>query len=394
MRTIHILLTTILLAGAIGFGACAGGGGESSEDTPAESSPDAAANEDDLAQSLLLVLSDFPTGWAEEPDNDNESPFDECGYETSEGRTGRAETGTFSDGGSSGISQTLATFETSSQVDAALDRLSSAGDCFVRVVAEGKLDDEDAIYSDASFSPLSFPDHGDRSEAYRLSVHAEAKGETGFGSEADVYIDLVAVVVGRVGFTVSAVDILTPFDSDELDEYVSIAEARVRDELLRATSPESNRTTPDGPSATVRPSPSPTAVVVPHIGDAQETSPGNTLTVYSYDAPVSASNQFSSAEPGNVFGAIDVEGCTGSSPSASMSVNPYQFRLQMPDNTRIDPTFSAKEPALNDTNLLADDCVRGFITFEVPEGLTPTYVVYEGYDDNYDPLVLKWKVGP
>ncbi|MEX2158412.1 MAG: DUF4352 domain-containing protein [Dehalococcoidia bacterium] len=386
MVRVALILSLLTSVAFLSF-ACGGKSGDDPADAATGNS-----SEDELARSMLLTLSDFPTGWAEEPDDSEESPFDECDPGPAQGRTGHAETGDFSSDGTASISESLSTFSTADETRSALDQISSKADCFVAVVDDGKLDDDEATYSDASFSRLSFPEHGNRTEAYRISIHAKAKNETGFGSEGDIYVDLVNVTVDRVGFTVLASNVLSPFDSDDLDDYVSIAEARVSETLSRMGSSTPVQNTPVRVGATAQPSATATAVQEPHVGEAQETSSGNTMRIYAYEAPVPSTNEFLAPDPGNVFAAIDVEGCTSSSPSASMSVNPFEFRLQLPDNTRIEPTFSGREPALNGTNLLANDCVRGFVTFEIPEGTTPSYVVYEGYDEDFDPLILKWKV--
>ncbi|MEX1254911.1 MAG: DUF4352 domain-containing protein [Dehalococcoidia bacterium] len=383
-----------MLTIASGLIGCTSGGNDSAKTTPGDDQTSEPSNEDQLAESMLLLLSDFPTGWAEEPESDEDSPFDDCTPDTPAGRMGRAATGSFSSGGSDSISQSLATFETPDQANAAEDDRSSIGDCLVEVVEAGRLDDQEAAYSDASFSPLSFPAHGDRTDAYRLKVHVAARGETGFGSEADVYIDVVNVLIDRVGFAVQAQSVFSPFDSDELDGYVSLVESRVRERLAASGSKADDEQGSPEDIPVAAPTASPTVAEQPSIGDKVEASGGISLIVYSYDAPVTSANEFSRPDPGNIFAAIDVEMCTGANPPESASVNPFDFRLQMPDNSRLEPGISAKEPELNSTNLLANDCVRGWVTFEVPEGVAPQFVVYEGYDADFDPLIIKWSIGP
>ncbi len=53
------------------------------------------------------------------------------------------------------------------------------------------------------------------------------------------------------------------------------------------------------------------------------------------------------------------------------------FDLQMPDNTRLQPTVPAIDPILPATDLLPGECVRGNVTFEVPQEATPDHVVFE-----------------
>ena len=111
----------------------------------------------------------------------------------------------------------------------------------------------------------------------------------------------------------------------------------------------------------------------------------DTTTVYSYVSPDQSANEFIQPKAGNQFAVIDVEICAGSgegigpSGNTQLSINPFQFSLQIPDNTRIEPTLLASpEPALPAANLSAGECVRGNLGFEVPQGQTPTFVLQEG----------------
>lgn len=367
--------------------ACGGGSGGVSGTSTAQSDTSEPAQEDQaLVEAMLLNVGDFPAGWAEEPTEDDESPFDDCDPGTPEGRTARAETGTFSPGGSRDVSQTIGIFEAPAQVARALSEILGIGDCLVQVVDDGKLDNDEFSYSDATFSSLSFPQQGDSSDAIRFKVHASSNTESGFGSEVDIYIDVVSVIVGRVGFSIEASDVLTPFNTSELEDIVSNAVAKVQKELSvdgQAASPTRQ--------STVQPSPPPASTPEFGVGDTLDAG-SLELTLHAYDAAVSASSEFLSPEPGSVFAAIDVEGCTDANLTGSASLNPFDFRLQLPDNQRLNSSIAAVEPSLNHTELLADDCVRGFVTFQVPEDIVPQYVVYEGRSPSFDPIVLKWLV--
>jgi hypothetical protein len=112
---------------------------------------------------------------------------------------------------------------------------------------------------------------------------------------------------------------------------------------------------------------------------------GETTTVYSYVSPDQSANEFIQPKAGNQFAVIDVEICAGSgegigpSGNTQLSINPFQFSLQIPDSTPIEPTLLASpEPALPAANLSAGECVRGNLGFEVPQGQTPTFVHQEG----------------
>jgi hypothetical protein len=112
---------------------------------------------------------------------------------------------------------------------------------------------------------------------------------------------------------------------------------------------------------------------------------GDTTTVYSYVSPDQSANEFIQPKAGNQFAVIDVEICAGSgegigpSGNTQLSINPFQFSLQIPDSTPIEPTLLASpEPALPAANLSAGECLRGNLGFEVPQGQTPTFVHQEG----------------
>jgi hypothetical protein len=108
---------------------------------------------------------------------------------------------------------------------------------------------------------------------------------------------------------------------------------------------------------------------------------GDNVTVYSYTSPVQPTHpEVWQPKAGTNYAAIDVERGTGTEPGPKadeMAFNPFFFTLQMPDNTRIQPTVGVVEPALNATSLPLGDCVRGNVSFEVPQDTNPSYVVFE-----------------
>ncbi len=146
---------------------------------------------------------------------------------------------------------------------------------------------------------------------------------------------------------------------------------------------------PTEPTDTPEPTETPAPGSDLKIGDPATTANGNTLTVYSYEAP--ATDVIFDPNPGNVFAAIDVEGCTRPDLEGAVSIGPFDFQLQMPDNTRRD-AFSLKEPALHETDLAAGDCVRGFMTFEIPEGVTALFVIFNPRAVLFTPVPIKWAV--
>lgn len=131
------------------------------------------------------------------------------------------------------------------------------------------------------------------------------------------------------------------------------------------------------------------------VGDTATTSEeGNTVTVLSYESPVSVENE----EPGSgsSFSAVEVRGCDGPSPGKDLSVvGSNAFALRLSDGTRVQPEafgegMGVKEPALRTMDPPPNGCDRGFVTFRVPRDERPELVVFE------EQFVLKsaivWKV--
>ncbi len=112
-----------------------------------------------------------------------------------------------------------------------------------------------------------------------------------------------------------------------------------------------------------------------NVGDTAKLGEGR-IRVYQYYGQVPAQNDFMRPKGGMEFGAIDVEGCANND-AQRFSLNPFYFNLQMPDNTRSESTMPAAEPELNHTELAPGECVRGYVTFEVPQGQTPIAIYFK-----------------
>lgn len=229
------------------------GGGSDGED--ADGGDEAA-----LAESMLLTVDDFPSGWSEDTsdDEDEDHPFDRCEAEGDpEGLTGRAESEDFSEGGAAEISEYVAVFATADQ---ASDAVAAGFDderkgCIVEVIEAGELDEDDVQNTDASISDLSFPSKGDESFAVRMEIHAETDEDD---IEADVFLDVVYVSYDRVVFWIVAADVLSPFNIDELEGVVDDALAKVRAQIGAADASPRPSDTPGKtrtPADTSEPSP-------------------------------------------------------------------------------------------------------------------------------------------
>jgi hypothetical protein len=116
------------------------------------------------------------------------------------------------------------------------------------------------------------------------------------------------------------------------------------------------------------------------------------ITVHSYEQPAGIpTSTFSKPSAGHEFGAVEVEGCN--STSQTLDLNPYQFQLEMPDHSRLQPTVASRVPALHDTPLASKDCVRGWVTFEVPSGILPSFVRFQsGSTLGGNATLARWRV--
>lgn len=198
----------------------------------ASPSPTLHPDETRVAQAMLLTVNDFPTGWAETPsDSSTPSALDRCDPGDSPGLTGKAETGDFSSGGAATISENVALFATAQDAAASLARFTTLADCLVTVINKGNLDDSSAAYSAATYGPVSFPQSGDETHAYRVTFHVKVKGQAGFGSEGDAYFDVVYVRLGRANLSLETSDIFSPFDTDQLQQFTATALTRVQQHL-------------------------------------------------------------------------------------------------------------------------------------------------------------------
>ena len=113
------------------------------------------------------------------------------------------------------------------------------------------------------------------------------------------------------------------------------------------------------------------------VGEKVDLANGDSVRVHGYDGNATPSNEFSRARPGMTFRAVDVEACAGPQRSQDGVVNPFDFVLLLPDGGRAQSSIPVKEPGLGVAPLDPGRCTRGFVTYEVIAGVTPTAVVFE-----------------
>ena len=117
---------------------------------------------------------------------------------------------------------------------------------------------------------------------------------------------------------------------------------------------------------------------------------GAWINVHAYESPVPPP-AYAEVGSGHDLFAIEVEAYSGPKPNDHLDhFQMSDFKLQMPDNTRVMPAFgaaAAKEPTLYNNPLTSDDGIRGWITFEKPKGKKPTAAVYQTFNG-----VFKWEL--
>jgi hypothetical protein len=121
-----------------------------------------------------------------------------------------------------------------------------------------------------------------------------------------------------------------------------------------------------------------------NLGERSETREGNVIQMVAFVQPLRAGV----IEPGvgMEFAAVEAEICAG--PGGAQRVSPEAIHVELADGTRRGRSFfGPKEPALAETRLAGGDCVRGWVNFEVPEGVRPAYVVFSGSS------VVRWTAG-
>lgn len=136
------------------------------------------------------------------------------------------------------------------------------------------------------------------------------------------------------------------------------------------------------PSAS-SPAPSPEVSAPPDslgtfvVGERAPFPNGESLQVHGYSVDMTPSNPFSKPREGWTFAAVDVEGCSGPSPTpGSTLLNPFFFQLVLVDGTSLPAGIPVFEPALTVSAAERERCERGYVTFEQPAGIRAAAVLY------------------
>jgi hypothetical protein len=234
--------TLIASLAALALLAACGGGSSKKEPTPArttsattaQSTPGGQAtggkDETQFAQSMLLQLADFPSGWilVNSAQVNEDSPLDTlCGTSIEDGKTGRAVTGDFAaDNSGPTISETVITFPDASTGQDALDKVPDRIDCAIKAINDGKLDSGGVTFSKAESREANVSAPGDKHYAYQIRMDANDSSVT--GGPQTVYFLLVYALDGRVGYSLTGTSYDAPYDTGLMTATAKSAAAKLK----------------------------------------------------------------------------------------------------------------------------------------------------------------------
>jgi hypothetical protein len=204
--------------------------------TVATSTPD--ANDDEAAaEHALLQLSDFPSGWTEQPIETSDEQAEtqrknaEClGSDqptTNDLGGATAKTGDFTAPSTDAVRNAVSFAASEDEAIAHMEALGgdAVADCFATVTGDAakNLDlENDAKVTDVTVAPLNVTAAGDDVVGYRMTVVIEVNNST-----LNQYIDLVAVRVGRAVTSLQYQSVLTMPTTEDVDHYTALAAERL-----------------------------------------------------------------------------------------------------------------------------------------------------------------------
>jgi hypothetical protein len=98
------------------------------------------------------------------------------------------------------------------------------------------------------------------------------------------------------------------------------------------------------------------------------------MTLHALKDPVPG-QQFLKPAAGKRWVAVDVT--ITNTAQEEVPYNPFYFKVKAADNTEVNITIGGQEPGLKSGKLAPGDSVRGWVTFEMPEGVEPASMTYE-----------------
>lgn len=102
------------------------------------------------------------------------------------------------------------------------------------------------------------------------------------------------------------------------------------------------------------------------------------ITVESVTYPIRSTSQFVQPSTNSEFAVAKVKGCAGPD-GATTGAGLIGFQLYLPHGTKVDSTGDAISPGMDNVgSLAANQCVTGYVTFEIPKGSRPSSIEYFG----------------
>lgn len=231
MRLVHWLGVALALSVAIGAAGCGGGGSDtkSSNDVKRQIQPQAQHQ----AESTLLQLADFPTGWTgsvRESNGGASNDFRQCaGIDFSNFTVvGKAQSQDFGKGRASASSET-SVFESPTEAEDAVNQFArriispQTEDC-VKTFLEKDSSLNGATVGDVNIGELRStpPPTVEEAHVWQIDVPLQQGGLS-----IDAYIDVTLLRQGEVGSTVETGNVISPFDPALRDDLVTKVAARM-----------------------------------------------------------------------------------------------------------------------------------------------------------------------
>jgi hypothetical protein len=241
LRTLTLFALGVALIGS-GCGGGDDGGGEATpepiptSDVGATTSTVATTSISDdrageLATSMLLRLSDFPTGWRAQPASDEEGCAGIEEVTKKFDALGKAESDDFVQGQATQAGSQAALFGDEKTAMDVLNYVEETiqseefRDCINDYLREQA--DEDVTFEEVQVGQTSFPSLGDRSSAWQVVIPAKSEELS-----LAVYLDAVYIARSSAVSTLLFLDFLTPFDEQLRTDLARIV-ARRMEEAVR-----------------------------------------------------------------------------------------------------------------------------------------------------------------
>lgn len=203
---------------------------DQSDRAPAEETA-SEAEARQVAEAGVLKLSDFPTGWQKEEDEDDEAKANSCPQAAAakDSAFARATSPDFSDSGDQEVNSAAFLFATEREAQTIYDGLTSRdmSDCIKKVVRTTIAKNlRQAKLGDIAASRVSTEPLGDESNTARVEFEIEVEFV-----ETSGVADLVCIRTGRAVAVVGLFNTGDPFDDELRATLLSTVVRRIRDGL-------------------------------------------------------------------------------------------------------------------------------------------------------------------